>query len=302
MAIFSRETPARMISVSRASIAAFLLCWMGLSGALPRLPSSPPTDGYAPSAPAQPWKLVWQDEFDGPRIDTTKWTPEVNDRGGGNEELQYYTARPENAYLKNSTLVIVAQREKYLTKAFTSARLNTRHKADWQYGRFEVRAKMPKGWGLWPAIWMLPTDDRYGPWPAGGEIDIAEVLGREPSEVHGVVHFGSETPRHRRSSAGTTQLKKGDFSGKFHVFSVEWEAREIRWYLDNQLYHTARVIRPLDERYHLLLNLAVGSNWPGTPKANTPFPAYFYVDYVRVFARTETETPSEDGHPTQSGN
>ena len=285
-----------MIPVSRASIAVFLFFWMSCR-AVPHLPPNP--SGDAQSVPAKSWKLVWQDEFDGLGIDTTKWTHEVNDWGGGNEELQYYTARPENAYLKNNTLVIVAQREEYLTKAFTSARLNTRHKADWQYGRFEVRAKMPKGWGLWPAIWMLPTDNQYGPWPAGGEIDIAEVLGREPAEVHGAVHFGSKTPHYRRSSAGTTQLQKSDFSEKFHVFTVEWEAGVIRWYLDNQLYHTAQVIRPLDEQYHLLLNLAVGSKWPEAPKATTTFPAYFYVDYVRVFARDET---TSDQQPIQPGN
>ena len=287
-----------MIGVLQAGVAVFIWSWMGLSAAAPRLPPGPPGNGYARPVSTKPWKLVWQDEFDGLRLDTTKWTSEVNDWGGGNEELQYYTARPENAYLADGALVIVAHREKYLTKAFTSARLNTRYKAGWQYGRFEVRAKMPKGWGLWPAIWMLPTDDRYGPWPAGGEIDIAEVLGRESAEVHGAVHFGNENPYHRRSSAGTTRLKRGDFSKEFHVFSVEWEAGVIRWYLDNQLYHTAKVERPMEERYHLLLNLAIGSKWPGTPKANTDFPAHFYVDYVRVFAREEPEAPSEE-RPTR---
>jgi beta-glucanase (GH16 family) len=249
-----------------------------------------PTKGYISPLQYNQWKLVWQDEFNGRRIDTTKWSLEVNDWGGGNEELQYYTDRPENVYVDRGVLVIAARKESYKTRHYTSARLNTRYKGDWKYGRFDIRARFPKGWGFCPAIWMLPTDNHYGAWPAGGEIDIAEVLGREPSELHSTVHFGSTTPKNRPSSTGKLRLPKGDFSEKYHVFSVEWEPHVIRWYLDNKLHHTAQVTNPLNERYHLLLNLAIGGKWPGLPRSNTDFPALFAVDYVRVFARSPKVT------------
>jgi beta-glucanase (GH16 family) len=237
------------------------------------------------------WKLVWHDEFNGTRVDTNKWSLEVNDWGGGNEELQYYTSRPENAYIDRGMLVIAARKEHYKTRHYTSARLNTRYKGDWKYGRFDIRARFPRGWGLCPAIWMLPTDNCYGKWPAGGEIDIAEVLGRAPAELHSTVHFGSTTPQNRPSNTGKLQLTKGDFSEEFHVFSVEWEPHVIRWYLDNELHHTAQVTSPLNERYHLLLNLAVGGKWPGLPQSHNDFPALFAVDYVRVFERSPKGRP-----------
>ncbi len=281
-----------------------LFSFLFLSCSLPnrRLFRKPVETGYISPLRYNQWKLVWQDEFDGLRIDTTKWTQEVNDWGGGNEELQYYTARPENAFVEDGVLAIVAQKEPYQTRGFTSARLNSHYKGDWKYGRFDIRAKMPKGWGLWSAIWMLPTDNEYGAWPAGGEIDIAEVLGREPTELYGSVHFGSRTPEKRRSIEGKKRLLLRDFSQQFHVFSIEWEPYEIRWYLDNQLYHTAKITRPLDERYHLLLNLAIGGQWPGHPKVNTEFPSYFYVDYVRVFERDVKQTLIKTRVTSQSGN
>ncbi|MES2732459.1 MAG: glycoside hydrolase family 16 protein [Bacteroidota bacterium] len=260
-------------------------------------------EGYTSPLQYNQWKLAWQDEFDGLEIDTAKWTPEVNDWGGGNNELQYYTDRPENSYVENGTLVIVGQKEEYKTRSYTSARLNTKYKGDWKYGRFDVRAKLPKGWGMWPAIWLLPTDNRYGAWYEGGEIDIAEVLGREPTQLHGTVHFGHKTPTNRPSSTGEFKLQQGDFSNRFHVFSIEWEPHVIRWFLDNKLYHTVKVTKPLDERYHLLLNLAIGGKWPGQPQANTVFPINFYIDYVRVFERDRKETALKSSPPpAQSGN
>jgi beta-glucanase (GH16 family) len=273
-----------------------------ISCASPAIKSSHPEQGYISPLRYPQWRLIWQDEFDGLRIDTSKWTHEVNDWGGGNEELQYYTDRPENAYVENGILVIAARKESYRERNYTSARLNTRYKGDWKYGRFDVRAKLPKGWGMWPAIWMLPTDNRYGAWHAGGEIDIAEVLGREPSELHGAVHFGSPTPQNRPSNTGTFRLRKGDFSEQFHVFSVEWEPYVIRWYLDNKLYHTAKVSQPMDERYHLLLNLAIGGKWPGNPKVNTAFPTYFLVDYVRIYEREQKESASQMDKKIQPDN
>lgn len=242
------------------------------------------------------WELVWQDEFDAPEIDLTKWEHEVNAHGGGNNELQYYTDHSKNSYIENSTLVIEAIRENYTgpegTREYTSARLRTRNKGDWKYGRFDIRAKLPFGQGLWPAIWMLPTDWVYGGWPLSGEIDIMELLGHEPGRVYGTIHYGESWPVNSHSGGNLT-LPFGGFHLDFHVFTVEWDTTEIRWYMDGEHYHTetdwftssADYPAPFDQRFHILLNVAVGGNWPGDPDHTTYFPQRMYVDYVRVYKK-----------------
>src|SRR5437764_3903 len=139
------------------------------------------------------WQLAWNDEFDGQRLDVSKWEFEVNARGGGNNELQYYVTN--NVRVGDGLLTIEARKEHYTgpggTREYTSARIRTRHKGDWQYGRFEIRARLAKGKGMWPAIWMLPTDERYGGWPNSGEIDLVEVLGHEPNKVFGTLHYAN---------------------------------------------------------------------------------------------------------------
>jgi len=231
------------------------------------------------------WQLVWHDEFNGPTIDNTTWNFEVNGNGGGNNELQYYTAEPRNAFIEAGTLVIQALKENYSGKQYTSARLNTSGKKDWLYGRVDVRAKTPRGRGLWPAIWMLPTDWVYGGWPASGEIDIMELLGQEPGKVYGTIHWGQD-PAHHLSSGGNLVLPNGaSFAAGFHLFSLQWRADSLIWYVDGARFHAEGNGPPFDKRFHLLLNVAVGGNWPGSPDGTTIFPQVMQVDYVRVYKK-----------------
>jgi beta-glucanase (GH16 family) len=249
----------------------------------------------ADSAVSTDWKLVWQDEFNGTGVDSSKWEFEVNGRGGGNNELQYYVTN--NAAVEGGVLTITARRENYTgpdgTRRYTSSRLRTRHKGDWKYGRIDVRAKLPRGQGLWPAIWMMPTDNVYGGWPNGGEIDIMELVGHKPGEVHGTLHYGDPVKGHL--SKGTTyRLESGTFADAFHMFRFEWEPGEMRWYVDGHLFQTqtnwhtrsASFPAPFDQRFHLILNVAVGGRWPGNPDAATVFPQAMTVDYVRIYQKS----------------
>jgi beta-glucanase (GH16 family) len=240
------------------------------------------------------WKLIWHDEFDGTKIDITKWQWEVNAWGGGNNELQYYTDRPNNSFIHNGTLVIQAQKERFSgpegTRDYTSARLRTLDCADWCYGRFEIRAKLPAGRGLWPAIWLLPSKNVYGGWAASGEIDIMELLGHEPQTVYGTLHYGGEWPDNKHSGSSFT-LNNSSFSDDFHVFCLEWASNEFRWYVDDQLYqtqskwYTTKSVypAPFNRDFYLILNVAVGGDWPGVPDENTSFPQSMIIDYVRVY-------------------
>ena len=247
----------------------------------------------AATAADSQWQLVWSDEFDGTALDLSKWEFEVNAHGGGNNELQYYITN--NVRVSGGLLTIEARKEHYTgsggTREYTSARIRTRGKGDWLYGRFDIRAKLPKGKGIWPAIWMLPTDQSYGGWPHSGEIDIMELLGHDPKKVHGTLHY-SDAKSHR--SKGTNfVLGSRSFADDFHLFRFEWEPVAMRWYVDGHLYQTLTNWQsrtkpfpaPFDQRFHLLLNLAVGGNWPGNPDANTAFPQAMTVDYVRVYRR-----------------
>ncbi len=243
---------------------------------------------------AQTWELVWADEFDGTEVDQTKWSFQTGDGcpnlcGWGNNELEWYQA--ENATVADGFLTITAREEQAGGKNYTSARMRTINQGDWTYGRFEVRAKMPIGKGIWPALWMLPTDPSiYGTWAASGEIDIMEYVGDEPDEVFGTIHFGAPWPGNQSSSSPYT-LQQGTFHDDFHVFAVEWERGAIRWYVDDELYATKTswsstggpFPAPFDVDFHLLLNVAVGGNLPGNPDASTVFPQTMVVDYVRVF-------------------
>jgi beta-glucanase (GH16 family) len=230
------------------------------------------------------WQLVWHDEFDGPSIDQAKWNFEVNGNGGGNNELQYYTARTSNAYIDSGKLVIQALQESYLGKSYTSARMNSNEKGDWTYGRFEIRAKLPYGRGLWPAIWMLPTDWVYGGWPASGETDIMEMLGHETTKVYGTIHYGSSPATHQQTG-GSYVISEGSFAGTYHVFAIEWDTTGMHWYVDGTKYFETLHGSPFDKRFHMMLNVAVGGNWPGSPDASTIFPQRMFVDYVRVFRK-----------------
>lgn len=242
------------------------------------------------------YNLVWHDEFNGTEIDKSKWSHEVNGHGGGNNELQYYTDRSENSFVSNGILTIVARQEEYTgtdgTRYYTSARMRTLNKGDWKYGRFEIRAKLPYGQGLWPAIWLLPTEWKYGGWPASGEIDIMELLGHETDKVYGTIHYGG-TPPNNTHSGGSYKLPSGTFAGGFHVFRFDWEETEMRWYVDDKLYLTqknwyssaAAFPAPFDQLFHMILNVAVGGNWPGNPDISTTWPQKMEVDYVRVYKK-----------------
>lgn len=244
------------------------------------------------------WNLVWNDEFDDSAIDKTKWEHEVNGHGGGNNELQYYTNRVENSFIENGCLIIKAVKESYTgpdgQRNYTSARLVSKNKGDWKYGRFDIKAKMPYGQGIWPAIWMMPTDAVYGGWAASGEIDIMEYLGHEQNKVHGTLHYGGSWPNNTHTGDSYT-LESGSFADDFHVFTLEWQEGEIRWYVDGALYQTqtqwnttaAPFPAPFDQKFFMILNLAVGGNWPGNPDNSTVFPQQMAVDYVRVYTKAE---------------
>lgn len=230
--------------------------------------------------------LVWSDEFDGTSLNLQKWSHQTGGDGWGNSELQNY--RPENATVSDGLLKITAKRETLGNNAYTSSRIRTINKADFTYGRMEARLKLPYGQGIWPAFWMMPTEDKYGSWPKSGELDIMEFIGREPKKIYGTIHFGQDWPNNK-STGGSYDAHREDFSKEFHVFAVEWEANEIRWYIDDYLFSTRKTSDlgserwPFDQKFHFILNVAVGGNWPGSPDGSTVFPQVMEVDYVRVY-------------------
>ena len=253
----------------------------------------------AQSDPAK-WVLTWSDEFDGPNgsaPDPSKWTHDLGGGGWGNRELETYTDRVQNASIQDGMLVIRGLRETNAGKDgvqrdYTSARLRTQGLFSQVYGRFEARIKIPSGQGIWPAFWMLGNDiDKAGGWPNCGEIDIMENIGREPSIIHGTVHgpgyMGAKGIGAPFSLPGSQRV-----ADDFHVFAVEWEPNQIRFYVDDRLYHTVTPARlpagtkwVFDHPFFLILNVAVGGGWPGNPDASTVFPQSMLVDYVRVFRR-----------------
>ena len=253
------------------------------------------TDLTVPDPEATPpgWTLVWSDEFDGSALDASKWEVQLGDGcpdlcGWGNGELQSYAR--DNLTVGGGVLTITAREE--ADGSFTSARLRTLGKGDWTYGRFEVKAKLPTGQGLWPAIWLLFSDDTYGGWAASGEIDIMEAIGSEPDEIFGTLHYGGPFPDNVFTGKDF-HLAAGTFADDFFVFIVEWEAGEIRWYINNVLYQTQTewfstggdYPAPFDHAFHMILNVAVGGNLPGAPDETTVFPQQMVVDYVRVYQR-----------------
>lgn len=252
-----------------------------------------------PASRERKWNLAWSDEFDEPDgsgVDPTKWVLEVGGGGWGNQELEYYTDRLQNAYVQDGSLVIRAQREKYkgkdgVIRDYTSARLKTQGKFSQTYGRFEARMKIPYGQGLWPALWMMGNDiDRVG-WPACGEIDIMENIGKEPSFIHGTIHGPGYAGDAGIEARYTLPIGK-KFADDFHIYAMEWEPTAIRFYVDGDLYATrTRTDLPrgrqwvFDHPFFLLMNVAVGGGWPGNPDGSTVFPQTMLVDYVRVYRR-----------------
>jgi beta-glucanase (GH16 family) len=242
------------------------------------------------------WELVWSDEFDGKSLDYSKWEIEVNAFGGGNQELQIYTDRKENVRVEDGHLILEARKDNFgisgTVREYSSGRIRSKHRGDWKYGKFEVRARLPAGRGVWPAIWMLPTDEIYGTWASSGEIDIMEFKGQEPNVVLGTLHYGKPWPDNKHSGA-QKKLAKGNFTDDFHTFAVEWEEGVIRWSVDGEIYQTQKewtsaggeFPAPFDRRFYMILNLAIGGHFVGNPDASTPFPRKFLVDFVRIYQR-----------------
>lgn len=236
------------------------------------------------------WNLTWQDEFETAKIDLSHWVLDVGYTGESNGELEIYTDRPTNAYIADGCLVIAAREEAYKGYRYTSARLSTRGLFSWTYGRIEARIKIPICQGLWPAFWMIGDDLATRGWPECGEIDIMEAIGRKSHAVRGTIHGPGYF---RDDSIGADFILNGNkLVDEFHVYAVEWEQDEIRWYTDEKCYST---LTPsdvpgkwvFDHPFYILLNLAVGGHWPGNPDMTTNFPQFMYVDYVRVYTEKE---------------
>lgn len=275
-----------MIRHPRPSCIAFVVALAGLGTA---------AHGAAENYPY----LSWQEEFDGTAVEANRWSFEIGTgsqyglTGWGNNELQYYTDRSQNATVSGGVLQITARKEAFGGEAYTSARLRTHGKFSQAGGRFEIRAALPAGQGLWPAIWMLPANESYGGWAASGEIDIMEARGQQPDRVVGSIHYGGSWPNNVHAST-TRILPAGQSITSFHTYALEWDTTgspALRWYVDDVLYATrtswwssgGAYPAPFDKPFSMILNLAVGGNFVGSPNASTPFPATMQVDYVRAF-------------------
>ena len=242
------------------------------------------------------WKLIWSDEFNGPSIDTNHWVFETgNNNGWGNNELEYYTDRPGNAYVSNGVLHIVARRDGTNGPAYTSARIKSEGLFAHQYGRFEFRARFPCGKGYWPALWLMPEDSAYGGWPSCGEIDVTENKGDYPAVVQGTIHYAAPNGDHRQSTDYYTFVP-GKNAADFHTYALEWTTNSISWYVDNHLYEmqtnwstsSAPYPAPFNQPFYIIMNLAIGGVYDGDPDTNTIFPGEMQVDYVRVYDKTDS--------------
>jgi beta-glucanase (GH16 family) len=237
---------------------------------------------------AQQYELVWADEFDKMGSpDNTKWSFETGGGGWGNSELQYYTNRSENARVENGYLVIEAKKESYQGSGYTSARLITTNKGDWKYGKIVIRAKLPSGKGTWPAIWMLPTDWAYGGWPSSGELDIMEHVGYDKQTIFGTAH--TDAYNHVLGTQQGSSIVFSDCETAFHDYSIVWTADKVEFYVDDIRYYTFTNQGtwqkwPFDQRFHLLLNIAVGGSWGGAQGIDdTAFPTQMKIDYVHIY-------------------
>ncbi len=236
---------------------------------------------------------VWSDEFDGAFPNKEKWTIYVGNGcpdicGFGNNELQYYSDRKQNVRIENGILILEAQKDTIGTQGYTSAKLISKGKGDWKYGRIEVKAKLPQGRGTWPAIWMLPTLDRQLNWPLDGEIDIMEHVGYHQGWVLGTIH--TDKYNHVKLTQKSDSVYIPDASDKFHVYGISWDADKIEWFVDDKVYHRTEKNGedysgwPFDQPFHLILNLAVGGNWGGKMGVDDSiWPQRLEIDYVKVY-------------------
>jgi beta-glucanase (GH16 family) len=295
-----------MLKIHPCFVACFLTLVTACAGSTPFAPSQTPAPTETPVPtetppptdiphPGPEWELVWADEFDlpdGSPPDSANWNHAIGGHGWGNNEWQFYTDHIENAFIEDGALVIEAIQETHRGADYTSARIHTQGKAEFLYGRFEARAKLPNTQGIWPAIWMMPAESKYGEWPLSGEIDIMEMIGRDPYLVHGTIHYGDP----KGSFTGSYFLPTYEsFDQDFHLFVMEWEPDEFRWYVDGELFYTANYWytsapdapegAPFDQPFYWILNVAVGGNWPGYPNEGSEFPQRMTVDFVRVYQK-----------------
>lgn len=258
---------------------------------------------------SQQWVMVWCDEFNGEKLDPAKWTREENGYGGGNNERQFYSTDDKYCYTKNGKLNISVYRDPHTTvdgktQAYSSARIRTLHRAQWKYGRFEIRAKMPDGQGIWPAVWMLPSSSPYGGWASSGEIDIIESRGSEVAKTTGALHFGGEWPKNTYL-AGEYVFPEKNAAQEFHTYTLEWNENQISWAVDGAIYQTIKKEQwhsekaaenpsaPFDQAFHLIINVAVDGRFFAATKQNSnklpdsAFPQTLEVDYIRVYQWAE---------------
>jgi len=253
-----------------------------------------PEGGYSTPDSYPDWELTWAEEFKEGPINQDNWTFELGNGcnqglcGWGNQELQSYTADSTNARIEDDNLIIEAH--KTGNASYSSARMITKDKQNFRFGRIDIRAQLPKGQGIWPALWMLGKNiDQVG-WPACGEIDIMELVGHEPKVTHGTAHFGPPSPNNR--FIGSSFNAKGpDFSETYHVFTLVWNPGSIYWYVDDVLFHeinpdiTSGAAYPFNQEFFFIFNVAVGGLWPGSPDETTVFPQQMKVDYIRFFEK-----------------
>jgi beta-glucanase (GH16 family) len=237
------------------------------------------------------WNLVWSEEFSGTTLNEEVWNYEIGfgNAGWGNNELQYYRSGESNLIVADGKASIIAKQENFGSAEYTSARVQTKGKYDVQYGRIEARIKVPMGQGIWPAFWMLGSNIDAVGWPECGEIDILEHVNNE-MQVHGTIHWDNNGHQYQGGSISTDPTQ-------YHNYAIEWDADQLRWYLDGILYYTRNIgaaqYSEFHEPFFFILNVAVGGNWPGSPDNTTVFPAVMEVDFIRVYEWSELPTTVE---------
>jgi beta-glucanase (GH16 family) len=246
--------------------------------------------GYSTPMSYPGYSLVWSDEFSGNSLDLNNWNQELGSGNGGwgNNELESYTNSLKNTFVSNGNLIIEARKENIGANGYTSGRMTTQEKKFFKFGRIDIRAKLPVGKGIWPALWMLGTNITSVGWPACGETDIMELIGTYPSTVYGTLHWSNTVGIHT-SKGSNYSLLSGDFSKQFHVFSLTWAENNMQLYVDDQKYLDISISDvgadsyPFNADQFLIFNVAVGGSWPGSPDNTTEFPQRMFVDYIRVF-------------------
>lgn len=246
-----------------------------------------PATGYSTPKVYPGYKLIWSDEFDSTALNSNNWVHETGATGWGNNELQYY--REENTTVADGHLVITAKAQKFGSSNYTSSRIITKGKKAFKYGRVDIRAALPEGKGLWPALWMLGTNISSVSWPACGEIDIMELAGRIPNRISSAVHYGANVSQHQYKTGVKYLSGNANFQDEFHVFTLIWKENLLEFYVDDEKFYTITpsdldgAVYPFNKTFFFIMNVAVGGNFDGNPDNTTPFPQSMIVDYIRVF-------------------